>query len=69
MPLSDDCRTTASVPRRSGEYLSSEIVSVTSAWPSSVRSMSVTVPIARPDTCTRLPLTSCAAFWKCALTT
>jgi hypothetical protein len=67
MPESEAWRTIARVPRRSGAW-SSEIDIVISAWPSAVRSMFSTLPICWPLTCTRLPLTSCEAFWNWALT-
>ena len=46
----------------------SSMLRVSSAWPSGVRRMSSTLPAGMPETCTRLPLTSCEAFWKRALT-
>ncbi len=67
MPDSEAWRTIACVPRRSGAY-SSLIDMTISAWPSEVRSIDFTLPTCWPETCTRLPLTSCEAFWNLALT-
>ena len=63
MPDSDCCRIVAFVPRLSGAYVSSTEI-VTTAWPSSVMSMSFTDPALVPPTSTRLPLTSWDAFRK-----
>jgi hypothetical protein len=67
IPESDAWRTVALVPRLSGAYFSSTLI-VTTARPSGVMSIFSTEPAGVPPTCTRLPLTSCAAFWKWTLT-
>ena len=60
-------RSVACVPVRSGATSSSSLSS-SSAWPSSVSSIFSTMPTLRPPIFTRLPLTTCVAAWKRALT-
>jgi hypothetical protein len=43
------------------------ILSLISAWPSSVILIPWTEPTAVPPVCTGLPLTSCPAFWNFAV--